>query len=271
MPRRSTAAEVLKRATTRKEVWDYILAELPGWEPWLSYTTAMLYTKSSDELLLRSEDELVDQLVQLASAWMKKLGPRVRTMFLPFAQQRPYFSPELLKKAVEPFVGGGSGLEPFSHEELVRLVKNANAVPSRALIGTVGALAIVRKQRAGPGRPKTLRKDLALRAVASTMNQFLQGRRRRSPVLPPKQYRDAGFPESEARTEPIPWDLAALVACYLGAPFRDDPQYFAASDQPVSDPEHLQFLANAMKDTLAALRHMLTEGKRVRYPFAPPG
>ncbi len=252
-----TASNVLTHAKTRTALRDFILSELPGWDPWLTLAAAEIQRKGHDEQLLKTERDLVRDVTTFAEEFAASLGPDAERFFMPFMQRRPDYPLEREHAASEPFTRSPGDL-PFSHADL------GDKLPSRVLIGLVGALGLRRHQVATgnrkDGRNANLRMAAALDWVCADFHAFIDAPALpdlnvETTVAPQPHLRDPSVPETALRRAPPSISLAAVVAVYLSLPNRNDP------DAP-EDPEQLELPANCLKDTLDRLRQHLNEHRQ---------
>src|SRR5689334_13207363 len=93
--------EAVRRFKTRDQVRKYLLAELPGWDHWLTGAAASVQAVGWDRQMLRPLDDLLDDVARMAREWVEVIGRQeAESKFLPFAQVRSYLSRELDYPAV---------------------------------------------------------------------------------------------------------------------------------------------------------------------------
>jgi len=251
-----TSSNILTVAKTRTELRAFILTELPGWDHWLTLAAAEVQRQAWDEHLLKTEDQLITDIRKFAAEFAAGVGPDAKRFFMPFMQQRPDYPLDRDHAALEPFMHTAGDL-PFSHADL------AGRMPSRVLIGLIGALGLRRHElqtgERKPGRPPDRRLAHALDWVFSALVPFVRGYGGDAGklVVPDESHRDVAVPEDAHRRRPVPLALAAVVAVYLSLPNRGD------TDAPAV-PEQLELGPNALKDTSDRLRELARELGKAR-------
>lgn len=280
--RSTTTSSAVKELTSRDELRQFIVSEIPGWDNWLTVSAAQIRMRCQDEFLLRSERDILAEIAEQVDQIADSLDERVDAYFLPCAQLRPSFSPNyavlepsrvatLAERAKHRALGG-----PPTWEQLTRSLTRDGVRPAVNLINLLGALAVVRRRRR-PGRPKNFRFDLALDYVARDLAPYVTTKSARdqsaeapddedylditdeatkpTPVTPPDHANVAGLVDADFRQEPISFRSCALVALYLSLPARQDPEY----DYANADPAKHAFTETQLKDAEKALRRRLNE------------
>jgi hypothetical protein len=252
--RRLTAMNVLDRVKTRTELRDFVFRELPGWEPWLTLAAVEVQRNAWDAHLLKTEGELIEDICSFAAEFVAGFGAEADRFFLPFAQCRPDYPLGGDLPASEAFTRNAGDL-PFSHADL------GDRVPSRGLIGLIGALGLRQRDRKS-GRPENRRLTWALDRICTELLPFVdspghRGSEAGERVAPEEGQRDPSIPPGEYRQEPVTMTLAAVVAIYLSLPNRGDHD---AGD----DPEQLAFSSGLLKETTNRLRRLAREHEAAR-------
>ena len=138
-------------------------------------------------------------------------------------------------------------------------------MPSRVLIGLLGALGLRQQLMATgkrrKGRGKNVRLVWALEWVRDGLLPFVRtpnfvGGCAGDVVVPPEGPLDSTVPVAALRRAPITMVLGALVAIYLSLPNRSDPEGRARKDQTPGDPEKLKIPSTLLEETTDALRKL---------------
>ncbi len=268
MAKHLTASNVLERMVTRDELRAFILQELPGWDDWLTAAAASIQWSAWDEYSLRSEKEVNADIATFAEEFVQEVGDKAGEIFLPFLQRMPLHDLQGELPAAEPFTHS-RGPMPLSHAEL------GDAQPSRALIGLIGALGLLRSWKRS-GRRADLRRQLALAWVAEQLVPFVASERYSGtcaglPVVP-AMYADHVV--TAPRTARVSWRLAALVGLYLSLPNRTDPDYDPPEGGGVGpDPAAHGFTVHQLEHTVDELHGIARQIEQGTWtsPLRPPG
>jgi hypothetical protein len=239
-----TASKVLTKVKTRDGLREFVLRELPGWEPWLTLAAADIQSRAWDEHLLKTERELLEDIQAFAAEFVTRVGADAERFFRSFTQRRPLHDIDGDLPAAEAFTNA-PGSMPFCHADL------GDALPSRALIGLIGALGL-RQQERKTGRTENKRLIWALDWVCLDLMPFVkseryEGGRAGEPIAPLEYDREPSFPIDRYRRAPLTMTFAAVVALYLSLPNRTDP------DAP-ADASKLELAASALDEATARLR-----------------
>jgi hypothetical protein len=167
-------------------------------------TAARIQEYCWDEILLRSEDDIIGDIAEQLDKLASVMGEQFDAFFLPYAQMRPAFDPRLARAALETI--GPPALEeqarrgaigtPKAWEKVTGELASRGLCPSEGLYGLLGAWAVVRRRRR-PGRPKNVRLDLALDYVARDLARY---------VTPgPDEHPDEEFDVDKALEEDLRW------------------------------------------------------------------
>ncbi len=249
--RRPSISKAHQTLRTRDELRAFLLTELPGWDTWLTVRAAQIQQRAWDEVLLRPEEDLIQEIARCLDEIVRLFGKEGERVFLPYAQLRPEFEPAKARGATVAAQetrrpsADATTTNALTWQTLARVFNQIGRLPSPAFVGLLGAWAVVRRRHQA-GRPRNHRLDHALEHVIDDLAPFSRSRLlRRSespPVVPPHDCRDEGI--TQYRSTAVPVKLCALVAVYLALPNREDPEYVETDADPT---KHL-LPSHAVKD-----------------------
>lgn len=239
---------------SRDALFRHLCAELPGWDAWLWNTGEQVRQQHCEVAGLRSAEQVWKDLEPFMVEFIDAVGARhAEQAFRPFALETPPAELGEEHPGAEPYTPVRIGVIP-GHDEWFKFLNDKGALPSRMLIGLLGAAAWLRHPSRPAGRPAVPRREQAIPWVEAALVPYVLskvycGPLAGQPVVPPHHEMDGWA--GDYRTEPLEFSLLAQVVVWLAAPAPYDKEYDPEPGGPPPAADVLEVAKSAI-DTIAA-------------------
>lgn len=245
---------VLPLLRSRDALFRHLCAELPGWDAWLWNTAEQGRQQHYERAGLRSAEQVCRDLEPFLVEWIDAIGlQHAEQAFRPFALETPRPDLRAEHPGAEPYTPVRQGAIP-GHDEWFKFLNDKGALPSRMLIGLLGAAAWLRHPSRPSGRPGVPRRELAILWVEAALVPYVSSKAYRGvlagkAVVPP--HHEIEHWTGQYRSAPLGFSLLAAVVIWLAAPAPYDKEYDGVVGRAPPDPDVLEVPKSAI-DTLAS-------------------